>query len=129
MREEGFMSTASPLLSKQETIKLTLSGQKITEDLKIIYLPAGVYDFIVDGSDPYLVLFDDPKVFGVSFATLRKGSNLFARQNDHAIKGQVISEAAVLKSLPGDNVETTPIVIPPKPPKRVGTRVTGFPRR
>jgi hypothetical protein len=118
MQEEASMSTASAIPFKRETtIELKLKGQEITADLRIIELPGGVCDFIVDGPDRYIALFAAPSVFGVAFATLKQGSNLFARLNNDGTEAYVISEGALLKATDGSNVSTTPIVIPPKPPK------------
>lgn len=113
------MSTASAIPFKRETtIELKLTGQEITADLRIIQLPGGVYDFIVDGPDGYIALFASPSVFGVAFATLKQGSNLFARLNNDGTEAYAISEPALLKATDGSNVATNPIVIPPKPPKQ-----------
>jgi hypothetical protein len=119
MQEEASMSTASAIPFKRETtIELTLKGQEITADLRIIELPGGVCDFIVDGPDRYIALFAAPSVFGVAFATLKQGSNLFARLNNDGTEAYAISEPALLKATDGSNVSTTPIVIPPKPPRQ-----------
>jgi hypothetical protein len=119
MQQEVCMSTASALPFKRETtIELKLKGQEITADLRIIELPGGVCDFIVDGTDGYIALFASPNVFGVAFATLKQGSNLLARLNNDGTEAYLISEAGLLKATDGSNVATTPIVIPPKPPKQ-----------
>ena len=82
-------------------IRAETTGQKITEDLKLIELPGGVCDFIVDGSDGYIALFASPNVFGVAFTTLKQGSNLFARLNNRRNRCLPISEPGVLKAIDG----------------------------
>jgi hypothetical protein len=108
------MATAS--LPKTEAIRLTPSGQKLIKDLTTIYLPDGGCNFFVHGSDRYVVLFSDPKVFGVSLATLKKGDNLFPRVNTRQTECQVFTEASAIHALHGEDAATTPIVIPPKGP-------------
>jgi hypothetical protein len=112
----GFMGTVSALPAKQESIRLTPAGQKITKDLTIVYLPDGTCDFFVHGSDRYVVLFNDPKVFGVSIATLKKGDNLFPRLNGRQTELYIFTESTAVNALHGDEAATGPIIVPPKGP-------------
>jgi len=109
------MATASQL-PKLETIRLTPSGQKLTKDLTAVYLPDGGCNFFVHGSDRYVVLFSDPKVFGVSLATLKKGDNLFARVNTRQTECHIFTENTAIHALHGEDAATAPIIIPPKGP-------------
>src|SRR5437016_5875048 len=74
MREETYMATF-PLPDEQEAIDLTVLGQRVTDDLSLYYLPGEAVDFVVEGSNAYLVQFENPAVFGTSFATLNMGNN------------------------------------------------------
>jgi hypothetical protein len=109
------MATASPLL-KLEEIRLKPSGQKLTKDLTTTYLPDGACHFFVHGADRYVVLFSDPKVFGVSLVALKKGDNLFARLNNRSTECQIFTESTAIHALHGENAATAPIIIPPKGP-------------
>ena len=91
------MATASQL-PKLETIRLTPSGQKLTKDLTAVYLPDGGCNFFVHGSDRYVVLFSDPKVFGVSLAALKKGDNLFARVNTRQTECHIFTENSAIQA-------------------------------
>jgi len=86
------------------------------KDLTVIYQPDGACDFFVHGSDRYVVVFSDPKVFGASLATLKKGNNLFSRLNNGQTECQIISETAALAALDTEDVASAPVVIPPKGP-------------
>ena len=65
--------------------------------------------------DVYLVQFYNPTVFGVSLASLKKGNNIFTPLNEEKTRVYAYTEDTLSKILPGNNVSTTPIVIPPKP--------------
>lgn len=109
------MATASPLL-KLEAIRLKPSGQKLTKDLTTTYLPDGACHFFVHGSDRYVVLFSDPKVFGVSLTTLKKGDNLFPRLNNRQTECCIFTERGAINAMHGETAATAPIIIPPKGP-------------
>jgi hypothetical protein len=103
--------------AEPETIELTVSGQKINEDLTVFHLPGDTLDFFVAGGDGYVVQFEHPGVFGTRFAVLGKGNNLFVKPTDPEIRVRIYSQAVLVNTNPGGNVSTTVIVIPPPPPR------------
>jgi len=95
-------------------------------DLTVLGLPDGAADIIVEGSEPYVVLFEKREVFGFLIAVVRKGHNIFVPQDDVETPAYFIheSEAARLLS-PGITAATGPIVVPP----RGGPRMPQFEKR
>ena len=109
----------SPHESKKEAIKITVSGQKITDDLTVFRLPGETYNFFVAGGDGYLAQFEDREVFGTWFAVLAKGNNLFVKRTDVELRARIYSQATVGPN-PIGQASTTVIVIPPPRPKFPG---------
>ena len=106
---------ANPLPSKPDTITVTGQAVPITDDLWLYYLPVEGYDFVVTGPNSYLVKFDNPSVFGTAFAVLKPGNNVLVPLTSGETQAWVYSGDVVDKLISGNNVETTPIVIPPRP--------------
>ena len=68
--------------------------------------------------------FDNPAVFGVPLGILKRGNNIFTPLNEERTRAYAYTQHTLSKILPGNNVSTTPIVIPPKPhPKFVLRRM------
>lgn len=109
------MATVSTIPTKYETSDVTLKILRITNDLYVFRLPDGAIDFVVEGSENYVMQFKDSKVFGSLIATLRKGDNVFPVLHDLQTEAYVFTETAVAKLLLGEEVKTGPIVIPPRP--------------
>jgi hypothetical protein len=109
------MATISEIPTKSEITELTVTVVKIAHDLSVFRLPDGTVDFLVEGSDAYVVQFKDRKAFGVAFAILRKGHNLFPTQIKDEIRASIAEESVLVKLFFGEGVESTPIVIPPRP--------------
>jgi hypothetical protein len=107
------MATAFTLPGDPEKTQFRFSGLTITEDLQVIFLD-GSYDFIVSGSETYLVQFENPTVFGLSFASLNKGDNFFTPRNDQMTQVYLYTTSTAAGALNGKSVNTRPIVIPPK---------------
>lgn len=109
------MATALSNYDNSDRLKLTISGQRITDHLRLYYLPDEACDFVVDGAHAYLVEFENPEVFGIRFAMLQPGNNVFVPLTDAATGARFYPEVQLSKELHGKNVETGPIVIPPTP--------------
>jgi hypothetical protein len=104
------MATVSTM-SKQE--KFEAKVLKLANDLVLFRLPDGAADFLVESSATYFVLFEDRKVFGISFAVLREGHNILKALNGQTSKAYVFTESALVKSLDTGDAMTGPIVVPP----------------
>jgi hypothetical protein len=115
MREELFMATVSTISTKYESSDVTLKILRITNDLYVFRLPDGAIDFVVEGSENYVVQFKESKVFGSLIATLTKGNNVFPILQDLQTELYVFTEKAVDRLLLGEEVKTGPIVVPPRP--------------
>ncbi|HYT22775.1 MAG TPA: hypothetical protein VEW05_21405 [Candidatus Polarisedimenticolia bacterium] len=109
------MATVSTIPSKYESSDVTLKILRITNDLYVFRLPDGAIDFVVEGSENYVVQFIESKVFGSLIATLSKGNNVFPIQHDQQTELYVFTARAVDKLLLGDEVKTGPIIVPPRP--------------
>jgi len=109
------MATVSTIPTKYESSDVTLKILRISHDLYVFRLPDGAIDFVVEGSENYVVQFKESKVFGSLIATLRKGNNVFPILHDQQTEVYVFTEAVVYKALLGEEVKTGPIVIPPRP--------------
>ncbi len=113
------MATAFPLSTKEESraIAIPVQGRRVTDDLTIYYLPDGVCDFVVESAETYLVKFDNPEVFGTSFAALRKGNNIFTPFSKYEKRTEIrVYRELMIRPPHGDDVATGPIIIPPKGP-------------
>jgi hypothetical protein len=104
------MATVSTM-SKQDKFETTLF--RLANDLLLFRLPDGAADFLVESSATYLVLFENHKVFGMSFAVLRKGHNVFKVVDGKETDAYVFNESTVVKLLNPDQAMTGPIVVPP----------------
>jgi hypothetical protein len=106
-----------PYESKRELIEITISGQKINEDLTVFNLPGETLDFFVEGEDGYVVQFEDREVFGTWFAVLAKGNNLLVKRTNIELRARIYSQTVLVNTNPIGLASTTVIVIPPPRPK------------
>jgi hypothetical protein len=107
----------SPSEPETEVIELTVVGQKIYDDLRLYYLPNETINFVVDGTNEYVVEFEDRNIFGASLAVLTTGNNLFTILNSGELRARIYSAVELVKTLHTIIGSTHVIIIPPPPPK------------
>src|SRR5262249_1346635 len=115
----GLMATQPnvPYEYETEEIELTVRGQKIYDDLRLYYLPDQTVNFVVDGPDEYLVLFDNRDVFGTSLPVLTKGNNLFRVLKNNELRARIYGAGELVRTLGVIVASPGVIIIGPPPPK------------
>lgn len=116
------METATTI----ERHAIQLTELHVHPQITIVQMPDMVtFDLHVYGDSPYLVHFQNPRVFGTEFALIRKGYNLFTQiAIDQETKCRFYDDVGLRHLMSAAPMpKTSPIIIPPHPsPKVLQTR-------